>query len=266
MHAWRWVLIVGLVGGCLGAVLAETPAKEAVPVSPPSSAPTAGAKFLADGDTLLATKDYARALSKYVLAWLEMPDNPVVSYRIGNLYAASGKLAEATRFYAVAVKLNEGFEEPVLALAQTYLRLKRADQTRILLEEPHRLARFTKSARYHQFLGQAYLALGKYSLAIAQFQTGQSLAPEQGALYGDLGNAYYLTGRHVEAVEAYTTALAKDATDATAALHRSLAQEKLGQVPEAIKSLELYLTLVKAGADDPQRTRLTQMQRTASGQ
>lgn len=223
------------------------------------AAPAAPPNYMEEGDKLMESQQYSKALSKYMMAWLDTPDNPAAIDRIGDIFFATNKYPEATRFYALAIKLNPGFEEPVVSLAYTYLKVNRPEQTIILLSEPSRQKLFAKSFRYQHALGQAYLAQGKGDKAIPALKAAVGLAPKVGYLYGDLANAYFITNRFPEAVTAYDKALEITPDDAVAALNRSMAQEKLSRFREAVASLELYLTLSKAPEDHPQRKRLAEL-------
>jgi len=240
---------------------ATTPAPAKPAPQRATAAPTV-ADYLAEGDALLASASYSRALSKYVLAWLDMPDNPTVIDRIADLYTVSGRLPEATRFYALAIKLNPGYEEAVTGLAQTYLTLQRPDQVVALLGDAGRQQRFAQSVRFHQLLGQGLLRTAKYDKAATELKTALTMAPDRGGLYGELGNAYYLANKPADAVEAYTQALARNPKDAVAALNRSQALEKLNRIPDAISSLELYVSLTNPAPDHPQRKRLEALKGT----
>jgi tetratricopeptide (TPR) repeat protein len=219
--------------------------------------------YLAEGNALLEKKDYSKALSKFMMAWLDMPDNPSVIVRIGQVFANTGKLPEATRFFAFAIKLNSGYEEPVVELARAYLKLNRPDQAIVLLEDPLRAKTFANSFRCQHLLGMAYMSQGKYAKAVQFFKVAITLAPSQGFVYGDLGNAYYLGKQYQDAVDSYNQAIAKSPKDAMAFLNRSLAFEKMAKYSDAAASLEQFLTMANAPQDHPQRKRLEELKKNA---
>ncbi len=261
---WRrrcgWLVLVLASMGLMLPVWAQGTVAAPPAVSPPATAapekkkPT-GPEYLAEGDRLVKEKSYRDALQCYLLAWLEMPDNPMVASHTGDLYVLSGKLAESTKFYASAIKMNQKYEEPVQGMANAYLRLNLPDQAAILLEDPVRVKAF-KSTRYLHLLGLANQRIGKYDRAVEVMKAALDQGGEEGGLQGDLGNAYYMLGRYKEADEAYAQALAKSPNDAVAELNRSMAQEKQEKLTEAVASLEQYLVMTKASQDDPQRKRL----------
>jgi tetratricopeptide (TPR) repeat protein len=240
----------------------DAPANNAAPA--PRSAGATAASYIAEGDKFVSIKEYGLALSRYTLAWLEMPDNPAIIDRIGDVYFATAKYPQATRFYVLAIRLNDGYEEPVVNLGYTYIRLHRYDQALLLLDNPVRREKFGKSAVYLHVLGITYSRAGTPERAVEVLQQAIAIAPKQSALYGDLGNAYYLTKQYTKAVDAYSMALELRPDDAIALLNRSVAYEKLEKFPEAIASLEQYLALTKPAADDPQRTRLEELKAKAA--
>jgi tetratricopeptide (TPR) repeat protein len=259
----RW-LLVGMIA--LGMVMPAW-AQEAAPAEKPPAAaakpeektPTAD-EFKAEGDALMAKKDYSKALSKYLMAWLQAPDNTVVLDRIADLFYTTGKYVDASHFYALTIRLDPRVEEPVVGLAQTYLQVKRADQALLLLDDPMRKAQFGKSVKYQQLLGRAFINTGKPEKAIPVLKAVIAQSPNQGALYGELGNACFLAKKYADADAAYAKALEKDPKDATAALYRSMALEKLEKWSDAVAALQAYLTLANPPQDDAQRKRLVDLQ------
>ncbi|MHB9027020.1 MAG: tetratricopeptide repeat protein [Armatimonadota bacterium] len=256
------VLLAGIAswgqaaGGTTGTTGTTGPAEPRPQPAPPN--------YLAEGNALMEKKEYSKALSKFMMAWLDMPDNPAVIVRIGQVFAGTGKLAESTRFFAFAIKLKPGYEEPVVELGRVYLKLNRADQAIILLEDPVRAKTFADSFRCRHLLGMAYLNQGKYAKAITAFKAAITLAPDQGFLFGDMGNALYLNEQYEEAVRSYNLAVERSPKDTTARLNRSMALEKLGKFTDAVAALEEYLTLVKAAQDHPQRKRLEELKQKAA--
>lgn len=227
---------------------------------PEEKTPTA-TEFQAEGDALMAKKDYSKALSKYLMAWLQAPENPVVLDRIGDLFFATGKFIDASHFYALTIRLDSRAEEPVIGLARTYLQVSRADQALLLLEDPIRKAQFGKGVAYQQLLGRAYIYVKKPEKAIPILKAVIAQSPNQGALYGELGNACFMAKKYADADAAYAKALEKDPKDAVAALYRSMALEKLEKWPDAVATLQTYLTLANPPQDDAQRKRLTELQK-----
>jgi tetratricopeptide (TPR) repeat protein len=261
MRRW-WVVVLGamVLGGLACPVRAQGAAPPAEkPAAAEDKTPTA-ADYLAEADALMAKKDYSKALSKYLMSWLQGPENTVVLDRIGDLFMVTNKAADATRFYAVAIRLDPRMEEPVLGLAQAYLTVKRVDQALLLLDEPGRKAIFGKSVRYQQLLGRTYIFAGKPAQAIPVLKAAIAQAPQMGSLYGELGNACLMAKKYADAADAYAKALEKDPKDATAALYRSMALEKLEKWGEAVAALQTYLTLTNPPADHAERKRLETLQ------
>jgi len=219
---------------------------------------------LNDGDKAMGKKDYATALSKFIIAWMETPDNPAVLTRIGDVFFETKKYPEASRFYALAIKLNDGYDKPLLNLARTYMQVNRADQVVMLLEDAKRQQTFANSFRYFHLLGLGYTNMKQYDKAIPALQNAIKLSPESPFLYGDLGNAQYLSNHYEEAVQSYSKAVEKNPNDFMAMLNRSVALEKLNRLPEAIASLQSFLTLSKAADDNPQRKRLEELKAKAA--
>lgn len=252
----RWLVMAGLAL----AVMSPLWAQGTTAPAPAAEKPPSAEEFMADGDALMAKKDYSKALSKYLMAWLQGPDNTTVLDRIGDLFYATNKYVDASHFYALAIRLDARLEEPVFGLAQTYLQVKRIDQAMALLDDAGRKAMFGKSVRYQQLLGRTYLYAGKADKAIPILKAAIAQAPNQGSLYGELGNACFVAKKYADAADAYGKALEKDPTDANAALYRSMALEKLEKWADAVTALQTYLTLANPPQDDPQRKRLETLQ------
>lgn len=255
MSRWSWVgmLLVLTLGGVVpaGAQTTDPPPPTGTPAAAKPNAEPTLADLLRDGDKFMAQGQSSKALSPYLVAWLKAPDNVVIITRIGNVYFANQKYADASRFFALAIKLNPRYEDAIVNMAQLYLRAKMPDQAVMLLEDPAKVKLFARSANYQHVLGQAYMGTQKYDKAVSTLKTAISLNPDKGALYGDLGNALYVTKKYADAVEAYSKAIEKSPKDATAYLNRSMAQKQLGRFAAAAESLAQYLTLTQAAQDNP---------------
>lgn len=248
-----WGLLLVL---CVGAWVCA----EETPSNPPATPKPPGLQYLEDGEALLKKNNPAQALSKFMMAWLEMPDNPAVLTRIGDVFMATNRAPNATRFYALAIRLSPGYEEPVIALTRAYLKLNQPKSALDLLEAPARMEQFAKSYRFHYVRGLTQIGLGKYQQAIDLFNQSLALAPPEAAfLHGEIGNAYYLLKKYPEADAAYARALQGNPEDAVALLNRSMALEQMGKITDAVDSLEKYLALAKVPDTDPQRKRLTDL-------
>ncbi len=268
MRWYGWgVLGVLLCGRLLAATDTAAPVPAPAPAATEAAArtPAAPPDYLAEGDKLLASKDYGHAVSHYVLAWLATPDNPAVLTRIGNAYFAAAKYADASRFYALAIRLNDSYEDPIVFLGHCYLFLNRVDQAVALLDQPARIKQFEKSARFQHVLGLTYLRMGKYDKATGAFKTAVALAPNASYLHGDMGNVYYLTSHFKEAADEYAKAVELAPSDAVASLNYSMALEKLEKYPEAAAALEQYLKVANLPADHPQRKRLEELNAKGKG-
>ena len=186
--AWRrWgiALVLGLVGvpAWAGDTAGGVPATATPPAATSGTAPAApatrkptGAEYLADGEKQFKARNYSAALSSFVMAWLEMPDNPEVLERIGTVFAQTGRLAESTRFFALAIKLNPGYEKAIISLADVYLRVKLPEQAIILLEDPSRQARFSKSPNYLHMLALVFQAQGRFDKSVGVLKSALALA------------------------------------------------------------------------------------------
>ncbi len=273
-YSLRLALLLALTGcaGILRAQLTTSPASSppaepttAVeqPAAQPAAQPADNAPppaYIDVGDADMGRKDYDNALSQYVLAWIDAPDNPSIITRIGDVFFAKGNYPSAARYYALAIKLNDDYERPLLNLGQTFLRENLADRARLLLEDAHRQQTFANSYRYFQLLGVVYDSLKQYDRAIATLQIAIKLSPDTGFLYLDLGNAQLLSNHAEDAVQSYAKAVAVNPNDPVAFLDRSIAFEQLEKYADAVTALQQYLTLSKAPDDDPQRKHLAELQ------
>jgi tetratricopeptide (TPR) repeat protein len=253
---------LGVLVGMLGAGLVH--AQDAAAPPPAAAATATPAKpsktALEEGDALMADKQYSQALSRYIAAWLDNPNNPVVPTRVGQVFQALGKLAKSAEFYALAIRLKPDYEEPVVLLAQVYQKAKRPDQAQILLEEPSRQKLFGKSPRFQRELAVVYNRMNKPEKALALLNAAKATAPGQVNLYSEFGYAYFLQKKYPESAAAYAVAVEKNPHDAMSVLNRSYALEKAGKFPDAAAALTQYLELVKAKETDPQRKRLAELQ------
>jgi tetratricopeptide (TPR) repeat protein len=104
------------------------------------------------GNIHLAKDELARAQAEYARCLKTNPDNPVATFNHGLALRKMGDLKGAEKFYARALKLDPGFQNPVLELGVLYLLANRSDEALAMLQKVT-----TADAVTLSLIGAAYL-------------------------------------------------------------------------------------------------------------
>ncbi len=184
----------------------------------------------------LGRKKYDEAGKLYEQAKKISPLDPRPRLGAAAVKARSGQVAEALKeLEEVDPRARSG--NVVMALASYYLQANRpADAQRIL--EPI-VGRFPKVPQPRYLLGAAYMANGRFDLAVPQFEELARLAPNDPRVRLPLAASYSRTGKPKEAL-AGLDRIAKDA-DKSPGYHeeRGLALMLLAKTDEALKEAQI---------------------------
>jgi len=104
-------------------------------------------------------------------------------------------------------------------------------------------ARTPNDPTAHNNLGNALLALGRCTDALASFDRALALSPDYTAAYNNRGAALQALGRFEEAVACYERALALQPDHAAAHSNRGAALQKLGRLKRALESYDRAIAI-----------------------
>ncbi|HEY2013765.1 MAG TPA: tetratricopeptide repeat protein, partial [Bryobacteraceae bacterium] len=142
-----------------------------------------------------------------------------------------------------AFGLNPGFSTAHMLYANLLRHLGRADesisQARLALEADP-LAMLT-----NQMLGDAYSSARRYDLAIAQFQKGLDLHPDDSSLRYQLGWAYVYSGAYDKGIEAIRGSQTVDGIDPLLSPDLAYIDSLIGKREETRQILNRLLVLAK---------------------
>ncbi|MDX2141644.1 MAG: tetratricopeptide repeat protein [Chloroflexota bacterium] len=145
------------------------------------------------------------------------PDNPIAFYIRGLAYAVTQNYDLSITDFSTAIELNEQ------RIDEAFFLVGRAESYRLSGEYLNAVEDYTDaiaiepSADRYNRRGLSFVALQRYSEAIEDFTSAIELAvatpaPFQALYLSNRGNAYRLSGQHLEAIEDYTDAIAMDPT------------------------------------------------------
>jgi TolB-like protein len=142
-----------------------------------------------------------------------------------------------------AIALNPGFSTSHVLYCNMLRHLGRADESiaagKLALEvDP-------LSLQTNQMLGDAYVSARRYDLAIAQFQRGLELHPDESALLYQIGWAYVYSGSYAKGIESIRTSQAADGVDPSISPDLAYIDAMLGRRGQTLQILNQLLTLAK---------------------
>jgi len=167
-----------------------------------------------------------------------IPGSAILHVRLGHTYLVTGRAEEAIASMDRVIALEPGNVDAYTAAASALDFLERKAEARSYLEkaialEPENMFLRTSLALNLGSTGQVPEAIDIFKSLIQDF-------PQDQALRQHLGVAYGLLGRYADSVESFRQAIAIRPTP-TAYLHLAAALKKAGDIPEAVRSLRLYL-------------------------
>jgi tetratricopeptide (TPR) repeat protein len=153
----------------------------------------------------------------------------------------AGRLAEAERVYADALRQNPTDWRALVSLGGAQLALRRAAAALASFETA--LALKPQDVDSHHGRGLALMQLQRTEAALASFERALALAPESAELANSRGNALRRLRRLPEALASFETALALQPQLAAAHNNKGLCLQELGRHHEARESYQRAVSL-----------------------
>ena len=162
-------------------------------------------------------------------------DLPEVHFALGNVYATTGKTAEAIAELTRALTLAPNSDEGYRRLANAYVSAGQKDEAIRAYQRAIEVNPYFWLNYNH--LGAAYLQFGQNDKALEAFRHVVELAKDSGAGYENIGIAYFQMGRWNECIPAFEKALQ---IQPTVSVYSNLGTSYfyLGRYPDAVKMFE----------------------------
>ncbi|MEE9154292.1 MAG: tetratricopeptide repeat protein, partial [candidate division NC10 bacterium] len=162
------------------------------------------------GKAYLALKKIKPALGAFREVVSQHPDSPLAQFHLGQALARAGLFRQAASHLEVARDLAQGSAAVRLELANVYLKIGRPGAA---LEEAKAASTMNpEEPLSYSLMGLSAMAMRNYSTALEHFSKELSLAPQSLQAYVRIGRVYDVQGKPDEALKAYRTAIAKDAS------------------------------------------------------
>lgn len=158
-------------------------------------------------------------------------------------------LEEAHRAALKALELDSELPEAQLALAMTNLYHK-WDWAGAEREFRRAIERDPGSADAHFYYSHYLAAMGRHDEAIAEARRAQQLDPYSPLIAHYVGRHLYMARRYEQAVKELRKALELDPNYGWTHVFLFLTYEKLGQLDEAVKHRQKYMTLIGRPVED----------------
>ena len=144
------------------------------------------------------------------------PNSPLAQFRLGQALARADRFREAASHLEAARDLGQGSAAVRLELSTVYLKLGRPDAA---LQEAKAASTLNpEEPLSYSLMGLSAAASRDYDAAFEYFSKEVSLAPDSPEAYVRIGRLYDVQGKPEKALEAYRTAITKDAGRVTEAL------------------------------------------------
>lgn len=155
------------------------------------------------GNVDTARHQDAQAIQEYQKALAERPALPNLHYEIGHLLWKVFKVPEARKEFDAELRLNPRHAGALLDMGATYLYEHQPAKALSYLVRAEKLDPTNDNA--HEFLGIAYLQLGKYTQAETELQ--KALASDRdGKVHFQLGKVYQALGQKQKAKQEFADA------------------------------------------------------------
>ena len=189
------------------------------------------------GEAYLYQGNYAAAMKEFKKAEKKYPDDHILQYDLGLLYARREKYDEAIAYYKRALEISPDFGPAMNSLANAYAGKKDWDQAILhykkvvndmLYATPHFAYAGLGNAYYYkgdlerseknylkalsikpdfvsglQGLSETYIAMGRVPEAVEKLEKAVRLLPENAALHFQLARAYELSLEFEKAYRSY---------------------------------------------------------------
>jgi serine/threonine-protein kinase len=123
---------------------------------------------------------------------------------LGALYVTEGRYAEAAKMFSQVVSLSPDSFRGYSNLGATYIRLGQYSEAVTVLQNSIKI-RPTEDA--YSNLGTAFFALRQFENAAQNYAAAAKLNDQVDVVWGNLGDAYYYSGKRAEAIVAYQKAV-----------------------------------------------------------
>lgn len=172
---------------------------------------------------------------------LELNSNlDVVHAALGDLYRATGRIADAEFAYREGIRINPSSLTSLIGLGLTYMNQQKPNDAEAIITQAIGLHPGDWSA--YNTLGSFYFRSGRYAEAAAQYEYVVALDRSNGVGYSNLGSARMLAGDFAAAASALQKAI-EIAANPSAYSTLGLVNYYLGQFDKAIDSLRQAVQL-----------------------
>ena len=179
------------------------------------------------------------------------PNSDDVLRRLGATYDAAGQKQEAIAAFQQAIRVNPYLGTSYFLLGATYLDLGENQKARDVLLKATTLDPGNPSAWFN--LGKAYYRLEQMESSIQAFHKAIQINPKP-TYYSSLGVVYFFEGRFTEAVAAFQTAIDKGAKEPYMYVNLGDAYRWSNQQPKAStaydRAIELALKKLETNPQD----------------
>jgi tetratricopeptide (TPR) repeat protein len=182
---------------------------------------------------LMEVSRYTEAISAVQQGLASNPKSYALHLRLGAVYLASGKYAEAETVFRDLVTAGDPLPTGYVGLAQVLLRTGRADEAASELAAAQQKLGPTFLVSY--FRGLALERAAKPSEALSSFQDAVRLNPDSAEAYLGVGQAELALGRARDAIAELEHALRLDPKNVQARRLLSTAYRKAGDLRNAAK-------------------------------
>lgn len=170
----------------------------------------------------------------------------VLLYNAGQVYAQSGNLEEAARYFSEAMEMDPFYSEYYNDRGNLYLKLGR-------LEEAERdyLRAIELSSPYPEVwfnLGQCLTRLNRPAEAEQAYARAVDLKPDYHEAWANLARTRLALGRREQALDAYDAAVRADGTNPFVLANRAALRFQLGHGPAALADLDRAVELAPENA------------------
>ncbi len=185
---------------------------------------------------------YEVSEQKLIQAKKILPEEPILDFALGELYAEQGKLAEAIKWYEQVLK-----EQEEIAGTNINQRMAECLSASGAFEEalPYYEKAIAQKLEINTLFGYAFTALqaGRHKTAIERFEELKVLDPEYHSLYLHLAKAYEMEGMEEEALDAVKNGIRQDEYNKDLYFYGGKIALKVGDETEAERLLREAIAL-----------------------
>lgn len=165
------------------------------------------------------------------------------AYALGALYLGARRFGEAEEWLRRAATQAATSPLPLLRLAELHLATGQPAATVGALVEARARDGAVADAQYHDLLGVAHARLGRFDIAIAEFDRALNLEPSRADSRVNRAFALLRSGQPLQALTDFERVLARRPNDAHAHYGRAMSLAALGQPQQALTAAKAALAL-----------------------